>query len=132
MTGETRKTDGKKPREKRAPFETKARFVNRELTVEEGHAVKAQPDDGTTLLVHLDALCDAGYKVTFRWEDRNRAYACWLIAPDDDPVNGGGILPGRGSSVLKALKQVMYKHYEIFKEDWGRGKAVPGLGQLDD
>jgi len=99
-------------------------FVACELTTEQ----KAHCKNHVLALVDafdsMDTLLHEGYKLSFRFEDKNSAMAVWLTAPTQDHANSGLLLQGRGPSVLAAITVVLYKHFELLKEDWSSaGKA---------
>jgi hypothetical protein len=76
-------------------------------------------------------LCEEGYRVTLRFDDRNDAFACWINPTGDEHLNAGLTLSGRGSTPLKALKQALYIH-NLFEGDWANNYAQFKQEDLDD
>lgn len=109
-----------------------ASFVNYELTKEQSAACKESPFSADTLCEMLERLTDSDYKVTFSHDDRNGCFACWLIPTRADHVNGGMILPGRGSTAAKAFKQACFKHYHVFDGLWGDYASPRREDEIDD
>lgn len=109
-----------------------SKFVQRELSREEAATLKSHPDDEAAALDTLAALLDKGYKLSMRRDERTNAYACWLIGGPGDAPNPDCILPGRGSTPYKALKQVLFKHFEILDEMWSQALERTSLEEIDD
>jgi len=79
----------------------------------------------------LMRLNESGYKVSVGWDDYSQAFASFLVPQNKDMENFGLILTGRGTTPVKAVKQVRYKHLRCLGEDWhnyARGDREP----LDD
>jgi hypothetical protein len=109
-----------------------ATFIQRELTPVEIQACKDWDENEESLFAHMVSLCDVGYKITFRLDEYNGGFGCWLLPAKDDPDNSGLILTGRGSAPWKAFKQALYKHYVLFTEQWPRDGDRRGTGEIDD
>lgn len=109
-----------------------AAFVQRELTESEQAACKGWNYTEEDMVSHLVKLNESGYKVTFRWDDFNECFGCWILPSKDDPDNAGMILTGRGSSSFKAFKQALYKHTVLFSEVWPRDGDKRGGQEIDD
>lgn len=120
MAGKRRDPNGdpiKAPAKDKAPRFNNARFVNRELSTEEGQALKALPywsEDWDTYLLRAN---DSGYKVTLKYDEWSKSYAAFMTTDDEFSPNFQMILTGRGSCPLKALRQVLYKHYVLAAEE---------------
>jgi hypothetical protein len=109
-----------------------AEFIRRELTPTESEACKNWDLSEEGAFSGLMCLSDQNYKVTFRWDEYNHCYGCWLLPAKDDDTNSGLILTGRGSSSYKAFKQAFFKHVVLFSEAWPRGGDERGSGEIDD
>lgn len=108
-----------------------AEFIQRELTAEEQRKCKDWQFSDADMADWLLKLIDERYKVTYRYDDFNECYACWLL-PERGHHNQGLILSGRGSSPFKAFKQALYKHGVLFEGDWPRDVDKRGKGTIDD
>lgn len=107
-------------------------FVQRELNDDEKKACKAWDFSPVDALEMVEKLIEQNYKVTFRWDERSKSPACWIIAPPDHPENSNMILSGRGSEAFKALKQAAYKAIFVFDNGpWGAG-VINGPEDFDD
>lgn len=94
-------------------------FVNYELTKEEQAACKKWEFGIEDYFNAIEKLLDSDYKVSFSQDTYNRCFAAFLTPTKDNKVNEGMILSGRGSTPLKAFKQLCYKHFHIFDGLWG-------------
>jgi hypothetical protein len=102
----------------RAKFRPQSEFVRFVLGDDEKAVIKDTAYSAEQMAEDLEELVQAGYKVTFRWDDYGDCSGCWLVAPDRDSDNSGYILAGRGSSSQKAFKQAVFVHRVKFKEIW--------------
>jgi hypothetical protein len=109
-----------------------ATFIQRELTPGEQQACKEWNYSEADVMAALANLCEELYKVTFRWDDYNSCYACWLLPPKDHIDNAGMILTGRGTSSYKAAKQALYKHAVLFNQAWPKDIDRRGGSEIDD
>lgn len=69
----------------------------------------------------VDGLCDE-YRVNLSQEPGKTTWLAVMQTKSDDHQHSEALLSGRGSTPLKALKQLMYKHLELFRKKW---PAVP-------
>jgi hypothetical protein len=106
-----------KPRVDKAPRFNDVKFVQRELSSEETAYLKGTVYSAEDMANHIEKYGEE-FVITFKWDSYSQSPACHMrpIAPDHQ--NTGYILVGRGSSFLKALRQVIYKH-----EILGKGEA---------
>jgi len=115
-----------------APQFVPSQFVQYELNKEQAARCKAWDFSETDAFEALLKLCEEDYKITFRHDDKNRCSACWIVAADGHKINGGYILPGRGSTPFKALKQCCFKHWSLFDGAWGDYVGVKEAEEIDD
>ena len=135
MTSEVdrkQKKSSHKPGAAGAVSGARALFVDYELTEEQRAACKALVFGWEQLDAALFSLCDDGYKLTVRQDSYSGGYAAWLIAGDENPDNAGFILSGRGSTPLKAVKQLLYKHEVVFNRVWTGRATRGGKIEIDD
>jgi hypothetical protein len=99
-----------------ASFES-AQFVNINLTKDVLQTIKSQSFTLEALEAGAAELMGDGYKLSLRFDVRNDCYAAWLIAPNSG-VNKGYILSGRGSTPVKAFKQLFYIHFVLLERNW--------------
>jgi hypothetical protein len=85
-------------------------FVQLELDEKQHKACKAWQPTLDELDDILYKLTDEDYMLTFRYDRFGKCEGCWLQKYGDKGTNGKLILQGRGSTPLKALKQVLWKH----------------------
>jgi len=120
---------GPKPKKERF---NDAQFVNYELDKTAQAACKAWDLSESAALQCVMDLVDRGYSVTLKYDDYSDAYTAFLRPGIGAKENVGLILTGRGSSPYKALKQVLFKHYEVMAETWeffvGAGRDL----EIDD
>lgn len=115
-----------------APNYGDVKFINYALSNEQKIKLKAVDFTPEDLISHLDKLVTSDYKVSFSYDDYEQCYACFLIAKGRDHLNKGLILAARGSTCIKAFKQAMYIHFELFEENWVDWYQSPGGGEIDD
>jgi hypothetical protein len=106
-------------------------FINYDLSSEQKKACKSWQLTVDEMDDHLIKLCEAQYKLSVAWDDYNEAFAAFLSTRDTHSYNAGKILTGRGSTPVKAIKQVLYKHLECLGEDWRNYARAKG-DELDD
>jgi len=66
----------------------------------------------------LLALVTQGYRLTIKQDGNSEGALVFLNGPDSPHPHSGWTLTGRGSNPLKALKQVCFRHFVMFGEDW--------------
>ena len=121
-----------KSNKSKTPRFNEAKFITYSLSKEQTKELKAMPFEMADLDTTFLRLLEEGYKITFRWDEYNQCYACWLIPPNENHPNVGYILSARGSTPVKALKQAGYIHWNIFDKDWSEWyQAKPGE-DIDD
>lgn len=114
----------------KTPFK-QSEFINYPLSAEQKKEIKAwRPDlaDYDDMMLKLE---ETGYRISFRWDERNEAHACWVNPVAEDHPNAGLTLSGRGSTPLKAFKQAMYIH-NLFEGDWASNYNQYKAEDLDD
>lgn len=94
------------------------RFVNYQLPKEVKEALKEKPFSPEQFLDALMDMNDAGYSVKFKYNSFQSCYECYVQQTDPKHANADMILPGRGSSPSKALKQACFIHYEVTQGHW--------------
>lgn len=104
-----------------------ARFVRSELTAQEKEHVKSQEYSWDDIPEHLNALVEAGYKVSISADKRSDAVAVWLSPIEESNSNYGFVLSARGPNVLAALAVAIYKHYTKFDGVWPKDDQAQQL-----
>jgi len=94
------------------------RFVNYQLPPDVKAALKEKPFTSEQFADALLDLLDAGYTTKFKYDAFIGGYQVFVQATDPKHVNAGMILPGRGSTPAKALKQACFLHYEVMQGAW--------------
>jgi hypothetical protein len=97
----------------KAPRYNGARFVNRELSEDEVKALKKLPSWGEDWDNLLLQAMEQRYKITLKFDDWSKSFAAFMTTDDEKADNFGMILTGRGSMPIKALRQVLYKHFSL-------------------
>lgn len=107
-------------------------FIKRELTADEQRLCKAQAFTPDQAFEQLLKLCDKGYRLTFKYDTYTNSHAVWASAADSEHQNFGYILTGRGSEPIKALKQLLYKHYNLCNDETWSDLQKDLYDPLDD
>jgi hypothetical protein len=117
---------------KSAPRFNDTKFIQYELSKEE----KATCKSWVTTLEELDTLylrfCESGYSMSAKWDDYSASFAAFGQTRDQKHANYGYMLTGRGSTPLKAMKQMLFKHYMIFDEMWAEFAESRSAYESDD
>jgi len=108
------------------------RFVNYELSKEQATACKAKAVSHEDLWETAHELCTDGYSISLRWDDYSKSYAAFVSTKDEKSPNFGLMLTGRGSSPFKALKQAMFKNFDLMDGDWTDFAERGGPDEIDD
>jgi len=105
-------------------------FVNYSLSEGEREACKRTEMSLESLESMLKTVEDGGYKLFLSFDFKNSVYQAAMTCNELTHFNAGWFLTGRGSTPVKALKQLFYMHFTIFGSSWpheGQGKM-----DLDD
>jgi hypothetical protein len=107
-------------------------FVNWSLSFEQKQDCKnflvTEGDHDEALLT----IIQAGYKVTVSYDNYRDCFTASIVPTQDAKSNQGFILTGKGSTPLKAARQVLYIHYRIMDEDWSAYSTAKSVEELDD
>ena len=106
-------------------------FVDINLTKAQSQALKTSEFTLNDMENSIAKLCESCYKVTLSFDVYSNHFAAFLIPTAADDVNSGMILTARGSTPVKAVKQLLYKHYEVAQGAW-LNYANPRKVELDD
>jgi hypothetical protein len=109
-----------------------AKFVNYELDKTAQASCKAWSIDASALFDGILKMCEVGYRFTLKYDHYSKAYACFVQQTEDKGKNSGYILTARGSTPEKAVKQALYKHYEVMAGDWEDFGERSKLDEIDD
>jgi len=116
----------------RKPRFNGAQFVQYELDKAQQAECKAWTVTGEELWSEIQAQIDDGYKFTLKEDTYNECYGVFMQPSTDSGPNSGSILTGRGSTIGKALKQVIYKHRVCLQGDWSAYLERRGRDLIDD
>lgn len=108
------------------------KFINYSLSDEQRTTLKNLPYEPRTFVDDLDRISNSGYKVSFSWDDYSNGFACFWTQKDPKHENAGFVLTARGSTTLKAFKQAMFLHFEIFGGLWADYYERPIGREIDD
>jgi len=136
MTGEQQsgKRNGTKDRVKtqKAVRFNDVQFIQYELDKAQQAECKASAITADELFDQILACISDGYKFSVRWDSYGECYGAYMQADSPENPNAGFILTGRGSSPLKAVKQVLYKHRVCLDGSWGEYAERKGRDVIDD
>jgi len=109
-----------------------AQFVRYELDKALQASCKAWEITSDAMLDAINRLADDGYAITVKWDSYSEAYLASVRQTRDNGKNSGFVLTGRGSSGAKALKQALFKHFEVMDTDWSQYAERRGIDAIDD
>lgn len=73
------------------------------------------PEDAFDILLKF---VEEGFSIKFAWDNNNNCHQATATPKSPDHPYAGMYLIGRGSEPIKALKQLIFKHYHILKGVW--------------
>ena len=109
------RTSGKQEKYTPPPF---IGFIDPRLTP---HELEKQKEMQLTAEEGFDSLLkfiEEGFSVKFSFDDSNCCHQATATPKKTSHPYAGMYLVGRGSEPLKALKQLLYKHYHILNGIW--------------
>lgn len=92
---------------------------------------KAEKDDARKWIAGYqksleDTICElveAGYKVSFSQDRFHDASQTSLTCTDEESLNHGRTLIGRGPDLMSAFGMCLYKHFVMLDGDWSTREA---------
>lgn len=106
-------------------------FVNFSLNDDQKAEIKNSQLTIEALDEMLTDLYQDGYKIFHSWDFKNKVFMAALTNNDISHVNAGKFLNGRGSTPMKAVKQVLWAHHNLFPNHiWPLDQ--PTASDLDD
>jgi len=93
--------------------------------------LKAYDMSPETALDLVEELNQQGYRIALKYDAYDKCASALLIGTEECEVNSGRTLTGRGSTAYKALKCVLYAHYQVFSEVWPANDVIR-REELDD
>jgi hypothetical protein len=117
---------------KKTAYVGKSNFVNYSMTTDEKATLKMAVWGIEEYENALIRLAEEEYGIGFSEDAFSGGYSCILRPKFADNKNAGYLLSGRGSTPLKALKQVSYIHWSVFDGDWGAHYQAGKREEIDD
>lgn len=132
MAPRTKKPEAEdKPADKKPSGWEQFDFLNVELDKEQKEKLRALPLWNEEFDQMLLTVIKAGFQVSLKVDGFNKCYAAYMQIRLHSHPCYGLILAGRGSTPLKAIRQLLYKHFEVLGEVWNATEA-PEFGEYDD
>jgi hypothetical protein len=75
---------------------------------------------------------EEGYKVQLVYDALHTCHAAYAFVVGDNTPNKGLILTGRGSAPIRALRQLLFKHYKALDGVWPRPVTKEQRKEFDD
>lgn len=95
------------------------RFIQRRLSRDEKDDFLQRLSNNEFNYEHLDAFVRQGYKVSFKFNEKQDSFNCTVIASNADSVNAGLMLSSFAEDVFTALSLCTYKHTVLAENgDW--------------
>lgn len=107
-------------------------FINWSLTKEQKAEVKAWSPDVEEVDEIEAEIIQENCKITRSYDDFASCYSCSIVPTNKHKTNHGYILVGKGSTPLKAFKQAVYIHKQVFAGDWSTYSTGGRAEELDD
>lgn len=93
-------------------------WVSCELSQGEKDDLRARGVLEKELLQSLDALISEGFKVSVSYDSRSDCVGCYATAPKDAYPGRTVCLSARAPRLAQAVAVLLYKHFEVLREDW--------------
>jgi hypothetical protein len=106
-------------------------FLNIELDKEQKEKLKAMPFWNSDWDGQLALLEQSGFQISLKIDGFNHCFAAYMQIRLHSHPCYGFILAGRGSTPTKALRQLIFKHFVVLKENWS-GAVGAQIAQYDD
>ncbi len=110
----------------------RAWFVAVTLTDKDRASIKAWAKTTAEVSDMMHKIIEAGYKLTFSYDERNEAHVVWMTPTNAKHENNGLILSGRGRNPVNALYQALWLHFIKYKGVWPRPDGQVKLTTWDD
>lgn len=94
------------------------KWVNRNLTDEEKKDHDARKVTAKEIGVLLFKVAFDGYNVRIAWDAYSKCFQANIIPYAPENPNFGFALSARGITPERAVSLLLYKHYEIFDQNW--------------
>jgi len=95
-------------------------FVNHEMTRDEKNQYEqwSMAVDDASLLDYLQELVDNGYKISLKYDGRNKTYQCSLTCSNPNHDDFGLVLTARAPDMFNLLRVAVFKHFVLLRGDW--------------
>ena len=93
-------------------------FVQYRLTDEELAEAKQHLLTPDGVITEISALCENGYKMSVSVDKYGGGLSAFLTPTSPDNENFGFTLSARAPSFIQAFSLLVWKHYELFSQDW--------------
>lgn len=101
-------------------------YVNPTLTAAEKRAYAGWKADNPSIDVKVAALTRQGYKISFDYVERERAYRASFYCQNASSSNAGYCLSLFAGDVWEALMRLVYLHEAVLGGDWNAHDAKGG------
>jgi ribosomal protein S26 len=127
-------SNGNKPEKKRKPTArfNDVTFINWSLTIEQKAEIKAWLVDAEEIDDLETEIIQENCKITRSYDDFSSCYTCSIVPTGKHKTNFGFILVGKGSTPVKAFKQAVYIHKQVFAGDWSTYSTGSRAEEMDD
>ena len=93
-------------------------FIDYPLSSEDLDVIKAGDWSAEWFGANLERLLHEGYNAAFSRDAENAVFKVTLTVADQEDVDAGLGVTGRGSTFAKALRQVVYVHEVLLQGGW--------------
>jgi hypothetical protein len=104
------------------------KFVDVKLTQDQKADFSGRHQSAEALVVQLQDLCDAGYRIGCSWSGEHQTYTVSLTCRDDQSQNNGYCMTSFAGQLDRAVSLALYKHFVVCGEVWSAG----GPGSAED
>lgn len=104
---------------------TATKWINRNLTTEEKREHDERKSTPQNIALRAVELALHGYTLKVSFDAYSKCFQATLLVWQAENPNFGYGLSARGSDPLRAVSLLLYKHFEILKENWAASYSAP-------
>lgn len=108
------------------PSFPETRWVKCDLSPDEKDDLKKREVSVTAVIASLADVIGEGFKISVSYDERSDCVGAYLTAPKESGLGGAVCLSARAPTLETALAVLLYKHFEVLREDWSSADSEGG------
>lgn len=94
------------------------RWVKCDLSEDQKNDLKQREISDTDTMGAVQGMLSEGFKVSISYDERSDCFGAYATAPKEAFGSGTVCLSARAPLLAQALSVLLYKHFEVLREDW--------------